>query len=276
MVAACQPLGGRDNGCRVIGLVVAGAGQSVTEWLGAATITGPPVKVRVDAQPLFDDMSVPRDQSLSASDLGVLSKLNAQDADAWLVKHKKAIPAYHRSIVLTLTGNRQDTVRLMDMGVDSTCTTPDRGTLVRQASGRGAGADSEHLAIYPEEDDPGPFQEGTQSHYFPERTITLKQHEQVVAVIDVESGWTGMDDEDPASTRACEFALTLRVLEGDTETAEAIPGTFTIMDVEPVAAENSYRQVYIGTGLCDGFYEAPANWSSDDFAVACGAGNLKP
>jgi hypothetical protein len=33
--------------------------------------------------------------------------------------------------------------------------------------GRGAGADSEHMAIYPEEDDPGPFEGGTRSHYFP-------------------------------------------------------------------------------------------------------------
>ena len=257
----------------VIGLVVSGVGQSATTWFAAATTTGPPVTVRVDVQPSIDDVSIPSDQTVSPSDLARLSTMTARDADTWLVKHKNGVPTYGRSMAVTFTGNRQDTVRIMGMTVHSTCKKPDRGTLIRQADGRGDGADSEHMVIYPQEDDPGPFKEGTQSDYFPARTITLKPHEQVVTVVDVEPGAAGMDDEDPASTRECDITLSVKVLQGNTETAETIPGSLTVMDVEPTAAEPAYAHVYLGTGLCDGFYAAPVNWA-ENLVDACGVGGV--
>lgn len=268
--------GAATLGAALIGLSATALWQGASDWIAALTAGGPPVKVRVDEAPSMDDVSLPGGESLSRADLDRLSGMDVEDADAWLEEFRKGVPSSGRSITLTLTGNRPDPVRIMDMEVDSACRTPDRGTLVVNVEGRGGGSDSEHMIVYPEEDDHGPFlfDAGTPTHYFPGRTISLEQGEQVVVVVDIEPGRDGMDWEDPASTRVCDVRLGLKVMDGDAEIDEPIPGSVSVMDIEPRAAYGSYDAIYVGTGMCNAFYRADAAWDGGDVSEVCGAGNV--
>ncbi|QIG38782.1 hypothetical protein G5T42_04180 [Microbacterium sp. 4R-513] len=263
-------------GAAFVGLAATALWQGAGDWIAGLTAGGPLVKVRVDEAPSMDDVSIPHDESLSRADLDRLSVMDVEDADAWLEEYRSGVPSSERSVALTLTGNRPDPVRVMDMKVQSACHPPDRGTLVVNVEGRGGGSDSEHMIVYPEEDDHGPFlfTAGAPTHYFPARTISLEQGEQVVVVIDIEPGRDGMDWEDPASTRVCDVRLGLKIMNGDTEVEEPVPGSFSVMDVEPHAAYGSYGAIYVGTGMCNAFYKADDGWDGTDVSEVCGARNV--
>ena len=263
-------------GAAVIGLVVTGVVQSGEHWFAGATTSGPPVAVHTDAQPGLDDVSLPAGQSLSPSDVKTLSAMDVRHEDAWLVAHKHGVVANGTEEALAVTGNRQDPVRIVGMSITSECKTPSRGTIVRQATGRGDGVDSESMTFYPQESDPGPFAfsaAGIRKDYFPARTIVLKQGEQVVIDVDIVPGRMDSDPTDPTAVRVCDVGLTMTVLTGGTETTEAVPGGLSVMDIEPDAADADYGRAYVGTGLCDAFYAAPAGWNGDP-ATACGPGHV--
>ena len=267
---------GATAGAAVIGLAVTGIVQSGEHWFAGATTSGPPVAVHLDPQPGEDDVSLPVGQSLSGAEVKALSAMDVRHEDAWLVAHKHGVVTSDAVEALAVTGNRQDPVRIVGMSITSDCRAPSRGTLVRQAVGRGGGVDSESMTFYPEESDPGPFSfttAGVKKDYFPARTIVLKQGEQVVVDVDVAPGRTEGDSSDPAAVRACDVGLTMTVLTGGSETTEAVPGTLRVMDIEPEAADADYRGVYVGTGICDALYAAPAGWHGDAVA-ACGAGHV--
>ena len=263
-------------GAAVIGVIVTGVAQYGSRWFAGATISGPAVIVHTDLQPGLDDVSLPVGETLTPSDIAMVGRLDVVDLDAWLVAHKHGIVTSDVVEAVALTGNRQDPVRVVGVSVASTCRTPSRGTLVRQASGRGAGVDSESMTLYPEESDPGPFSftaEGVKKDYFPARTIVLKQGEQVVVNVDVSPGSANVDPADPAGVRVCDVALAMKLLQGGTESTQAIPRHLTVMDVEPTEAEAEYADVYAGTGVCDSLYRVPPGWNGDPVA-ACGVGHV--
>jgi hypothetical protein len=166
----------------------------------------------------------------------------------------------------------------MDMTVHSDCEEPDRGTLVVQGWGRGDGVDSEHMVIFPEQDDPGPFSIFGEERrpYFPARTISLEEHEEVIILVDVIPGRPGTELGDPARVQVCEVTMSLEIRQGDTKTEQTVPGSFRFMDVEPQAAYDEYEHVYIGTGLCKSLREVRSELDWTSLTDACGLGNVSP
>jgi hypothetical protein len=245
------------------------------DLIGNATTTGPPIKIHTRLEPAADDVVLPRSQVLSARDVATLSRLSPQDAATWLTAHREGIVADTRSLVLTLTGNRPDPVRITGVDVASSCRPPDRGTMVRMMEGRGGGVDSERMQIDAAKVNPTPYrvgQNGKEQPYFPYRTIVLKKGESQTVVVDVNPTYLAMDD--PDEEQVCDVHLTLDLLQGDQESTEKVPATVRVMGVESEAADARYASLYLGTGLCKTFVPAQPGWLSD-LRASCGPGNVQ-
>jgi hypothetical protein len=241
----------------------------VNGW-NSATTSGPAVVVRVDVEEKFEDVSLPKGVSLSETELAQLSTLSADAQSAWLQANEHGIVAGERSIVLTLRGNRAHLVRVTDVQAITDCGTPPRGTLVRLATGRGGGPLSMQASIDLDEPDEALQTDpdtGEMSSYFPERTITLKQDEEEVLIVQLYA-----PDE---RGLMCDVVLGLTVLDRDEEQQQRIPDDgepFHVMWPEPSGAEAEYEAAYLGGIICAEFVTATPGWETVGPSV-CGPGN---
>ena len=243
----------------------------VSAWDRAVLGDAPPVIVRVDLEPNFEDMTLPDPTPLTEAELQELNSLGTDTYD-WFVEKKSGILAGQRQVVLTLQGNRPEMVRVTDVQADAECGAPPRGVLMRQGFGRGGAPESLQANI--DLDDPDEAAEldpdtAEPRSYFPEKTITLEKDEEEVLIVDL------APVDEPGIM--CEVALVMTVVDDGVEEDLRILNDgekFRIMQVEPYedAVESQYAAVYLGGYVCREFVPAPANWIADP-AAACGPGN---
>ncbi|WP_353810232.1 hypothetical protein [Agromyces sp. SYSU T00194] len=111
-----------------------------------------------------------------------------------------------------------------------------------------------------EDANPEPFVfDGPDEHpYFPDRTISLAQDEEVVIVIALEPGYT----DDPAEVRSCEVELAFRVLSDGLEAIVPIPVTVRTIGIEPDEADALYDVAYLGPEICESLTVAEIGWQT--------------
>ncbi|MEV5070823.1 hypothetical protein MRBLMI12_002439 [Microbacterium sp. LMI12-1-1.1] len=247
----------------VTAVLVPRLSEPANDLLDDVLADGEYVGIHVVAEPSQDDVSIPSSEELSDDELADLYEMTPQAATTWLSEHKDGTITSTRTLTLTLTGREADPIRITGVDTVSDCKEPDRGTLVRMVSGRGAGVASERMTIKSEDADARPLvydASGNASPYFPDRTIELAKDEEVVVVVDLEPSFDGL--EDPDRVRVCDVHLSLRLLKEGEELTVAVPHTIRTMGIEPDSVEDLYQQAYLGPGLCDSPSIARSGWAS--------------
>lgn len=262
-------------GAAATAVIVPVLAQNANSLIAHVTTTGDPIAIHAELQPALDDVSLPAGQELSESDLATLSTMTPQDETAWLAAHKNGVITSTRTLALTLTGNRPEPVRITGIAVNSTCTNPDRGTMVRMALGRGAGVVSERMEIDAEDLNPQAYTYDASSNkqpYFPNRTIVLHKGEEQEVVVNVNPSFAG--EKDPAKVRLCDVRMSLHLLQQGKDATEKVPATVRVMGVEAFGADDSYDHVFLGTGICRTVVAAPPGWmqgASQPADLGCGS-----
>lgn len=187
----------------------------------------------------------------------------------WL-ESKGAVRVGHQEIQLTVTGNRRDPVRIMDMVAVKQCQEPLDGTYFHVPSA--GGSPSLSLTMNMEDPRPRAMVEAPKdpsgdskvpTPYFDANTVTLDEDEQFVFVLTVR-----------AEEAYCTFDLDLSVLEGDTLTTQSIDNNGGPFAVTPEMPRTDWQQVYItgvnciGRGL-EGFVPADGSWYEGENVDVC-------
>lgn len=216
------------------------------------TETGEPIDIDTEARKMARAVTLPPGVQISADDVARLDSLDVQKQAEWL-ESRGGVAFGEHSLVVTITGNRSDPVRVTDVRDVSECTAPKRGTLVNLGAPRmyvepsvrmilNVGATDSHAMLW----DPQP---STLEPYFPNRTITLKKDEQHVLVIYLY----------PPPGQLCRPQLEMTVIHRDKEYKQnVVPADqrTEVMGEEPAEAEQEYSEVYLGGHICAKYVRA--------------------
>lgn len=207
-----------------------------------------------------------------------IETLNEQEEqDQWLVD-QGAVDMGSVEVRLALSGNRAETVRIVDMTPVSDCSQPPySGALF--VSPPAGGESITRLSF--DLDDPNPVakttnvEDGTfeEEPYFANNTMSLKQDEQQVFIVTATT-----------QLHLCSFELELSILEdGETRTQTIDDNGSPFQVTARLPDRRQWGQVYLGGVLCAGRYVAATeSWlqstaeSLDDVAVCDNQGNELP
>lgn len=197
-------------------------------------------------------------------DEGTLADLNdSQEPTAWL-EERGGSAVGSVFIQMVLTGNRTETVRILDIGVIHTCGEPLDGMLF--LSPPAGGEDS--IKIYFDLDSAQPRAMVTENPwdpeippvpYFPDRTISLADGEQQVVLVQADT-----------RRQSCSFTLDLQVLDSGETKKQLVhaPGN-SEFKVTANIPETEYEEVYLGGVICPSWVKANEAYFAEDYLRAC-------
>jgi hypothetical protein len=250
------------------GIVVAALGIAITNALvpqfgkgiDQITQTGDAVNVDdVSAWRIGSYLALP--SSFSAEQLAALNAQpwEEQEQEQWLAA-RGAVDMGSTEVRLTVSGNRTERVRIVDITPVSDCSQPPiSGALFVSPA---AGADAITRLTF-DLDDPHPVARksvsGGGAHrgepYFAGRTMSLQQGEQQVFIVTATT-----------QLHLCRFELELSVLDGGTKRTQKVDDHGRPFQVTaPLTERRQWSQVYLGGVMCAGRYVAatPAWFESD-------------
>lgn len=191
--------------------------------------------------------------------------------DSWSsLASRGAAPVGYVNIMLTLSGNRQDIVRIQDLRADKECSDPLTGAYFLSPAAGGAPS----IMLYMDLDEPRPRSMDTPTWfppddtrpaaapYFSANSVTLEKDEQVVlaVVTNVEESF-------------CSFEFEMSVLEGDTVRVQRISNGGEPFKLTPDLPRTEWEQAFIGGVGCShsvtGFVPATDAWRQGDDLNAC-------
>lgn len=245
------------------------AGAALLSFVHHAVIlvrqTGLPVRVSFakEYRSKRDGESVvfPRGTAFTTGDLG---KLRAQaqggKATEWL-EGRGGVAPDSVYLELSVSGNRDAGVRIVDVRIKPDCTRPLDGLLFLSPP---AGSD-DSVRLHFDLDDSTPVAtvEGRESvpakAWFPARTISLKKNEEQVILVSAST-----------KKRSCSFFLNLVVREGGKESVQMVGRSdgspFMVTARVP---DRKYGAVYLGGVVCPGWKKANAAYFRGDYLHMC-------
>ncbi|UVJ39123.1 hypothetical protein [Arthrobacter sp. CJ23] len=258
----------------VAGIIVAALGVALSNllvpffggFLERATTTGEPV--RVDNVRITDlggnSFAFPDSAQFSGRDLAELN--SSPDPAAWL-ESRGGVRAGALWIQLTVSGNRPDGVRILDLKPAGSCSTPHAGTLFVSPPAGGENAQMVFLhldnfgasATYrPEGADPMAHEERP---YFLDKTISLKKDEQFVLLVMLDS-----------KKSLCSVELDFTVLDAGKTVSQRVSNQGAPFTVTAELSRQAWQQTFLGGVMCTGdFVPATDAWLLDQPGDPCGA-----
>jgi hypothetical protein len=191
--------------------------------------------------------------------------------DQWaVISSRGATPVGVVNILLTVSGNRQEKVRIQDLTAEKECTEPLTGAYFESPA---AGA-VPSIELFMDLDEPQPRSMDSPPWYPPEdsntpsrsyfdtNTVELEKDEQVVFAV------VAHVDES-----FCSFELEMSVLEGDTVRVQRINYRGESFKVTPGLPRSAWEQAFIGGVGCNGpvtgFARASDSWRQGDDSNPC-------
>ncbi|WP_139184577.1 hypothetical protein [Arthrobacter sp. ok909] len=204
-------------------------------------------------------VALPRDVQVADEDATSLS--DSPDQLAWFESQGGALVGME-NISITVTGNREGGVRIMDLTPVKKCSTPLDGTYFESPPAGG----SPSLTLSMTMDDPRPQAttgsnpEGSAAKpqpYFVANTVSLAKGEQFVFVLDV-----------GARKSFCTFELDISVLDGNTIHTQRIDNNGVPFRITAALPHAGWRSAYLGGVDCmtysDHFRPASDAWLLGD------------
>ena len=178
--------------------------------------------------------------------------MSVTDQIDWLVQNAGGAVSGSRQVTLILRGNRADTVRITDLDVVGECGDPPSGALVKTHEGKGGEAVSLPLTATFNSDSRETVVSGPSGEaYFPARTITLAEDEEIV--LDTEVRLVG-DGEFGTAEAMCALDLVLTVLDDDVEISVPVPSDGQGIALFDHVDETKFETVYVGGAYCPGAF----------------------
>lgn len=257
----------------VSGIIVAALGVALSNllvpffggFLEKATTNGDPV--RVDNVRITDlggtTFAFPDTAHFTGQDLAELN--SSADQPAWFAS-RGGVRAGSLWIQLTVSGNRPDGVRILDLKPAGGCSAPNAGSLFVSPPAGGENAQMVFLhldnfgasATYrPEDADPMSHEERP---YFLDKTISLKKDEQFVLLVMLES-----------KKSLCSVELDFTVLDGGKTVSQRISNQGMPFTVTAELSRQAWQHTYLGGVICGPFVPATDAWLLDQPGDPCGA-----
>ncbi|WP_423182498.1 hypothetical protein [Arthrobacter sp. NyZ413] len=253
------------------GVVVAALGIAITNMLvplfgtvlNNLTETGDPV--RVDLVKISDvggrSYAFPATAMFTSQDLDQLNAMAPEAQHAWL-ESKGGVSPGIMYVQLTLSGNRSEAVRILDLKPVSKCTQPPySGTLFESPP---AFLEASLLvSLHIDDPDPSamysPAGASTERPYFLDNTILLAKDQQQVMVVQIDT-----------RKSLCSVDLELSVLESGKTAVQKIDDHGAPFQVTAELARTSWQHVYLGGSICPRYVPASASWLSGGTKDPCG------
>jgi hypothetical protein len=257
----------------ISGIVVAALGVALSNVLvpffggvlEKATVTGDPVRIdNVRITPLGgESYAFPDTVQFTARDLAELN--SAADPPGWL-EARGGVRAGSLWVQLTISGNRPDGVRILDLKPAGSCAAPYSGTVFMYPPAGGEDAQMVFLhlddmgasAMYrPEDAEPTSDEERP---YFLDKTISLKKDEQLVLVVMLET-----------KKSLCSVELDFTVLDGGKTVSQRVGNQGAPFKVTAELGKRAWQHTFLGGVICAGkFVPATEAWYSDGSGNPCG------
>ncbi|WP_104161355.1 hypothetical protein [Arthrobacter sp. ZGTC212] len=236
----------------LVAIMVAALGIALTNWfvprltdvINGFSETGDPVSVQVNEPKVPYPIALPPSVQLSDSILAELSQLSVEDQRGRLESLGGVVQG-SSTFTVTVTGNRADEVRITDITPVVECSVRDAGTLVWTDIGFGAAQDSTQMHITLDENLPAPYflgENGERLPFFPAKTISLMQDEQVVIVIHAVT-----------EKATCNFELDMTVTEGEKTQIQRIKNGDQPFVRAPFPENEKFQYVYYGGNVCKNY-----------------------
>jgi hypothetical protein len=254
------------------GVVVAALGIAITNMLvplfgnvlDDLTQRGDPV--RVDLVKISDlggrSYAFPGTVQFTGQQLNELNALPPEAQHAWL-ETKGGVSPGVMYVQLTLSGNRSEGVRILDLKPISQCSQPPySGTLFESPP---ASLDVSMLvALHLDDPDPSamyfPLGATGERPYFLDNTILLQKDQQQVMVVQIET-----------KKSLCSVGLELSVLDSGKTVVQKIDNHGAPFRVTAELGRTAWQQAYLGGSICPRYVPASASWLRGENGNPCGA-----